>query len=351
MLDYVRAYLRPDGRAPLIGDADGGRVMPLVVSHEADDHAYVLAVGAAFFNDPRYKVADAVPEELTWLLGGPAVESYEKLRRGDAATSASFAHAGACVMREGDLYLLFNVSGAGLNGRGSHGHNDALSIEVSACGHSFIADAGTHLYTADLRARQLFRSTAYHSTVEVDGEEQNTTDKRTPFVIGDEARPRLLRWSAGPERDVAVAEHVGYERLRQPVTHRRAVVFDKRERYWLIEDELRGAAAEHVFRFRFHAAPEVEARVRDDSIVELHRKATEARLLIVALDVRERAVLEPAWSSRDYGDKRASQVACWTLRARPPLAVAWALVPVRADEDEARSLELIARLPKRREQN
>src|ERR1051325_2109656 len=48
MLEYARAYLRPDGRAPLVGDTDGGQVLPLV-RRDADDHAYLLAVGAAIF--------------------------------------------------------------------------------------------------------------------------------------------------------------------------------------------------------------------------------------------------------------------------------------------------------------
>src|SRR6185503_21196019 len=43
MLEYVRAYLRPDGQAPLIGDSDSGKVLPIV--HRAgDDHAYLLAL-------------------------------------------------------------------------------------------------------------------------------------------------------------------------------------------------------------------------------------------------------------------------------------------------------------------
>src|SRR3712207_6914025 len=37
-----------------------------------------------------------------------------------------------------------NAGGAGLKGRGAHGHNDALSIEVSACGVSFVRDPGTY---------------------------------------------------------------------------------------------------------------------------------------------------------------------------------------------------------------
>jgi hypothetical protein len=351
MLEYMRAYLRPDGRAPLIGDADGAQVLPLV-QRAADDHLFVLAVGASLFDEARFKVLDEAPEELLWLLGGQGVENYRKLRRADEPTSEAFTHAGTYLMREGDLYLLFNASGAGLGGRGSHGHNDALSIEVSACGASLIADPGSYVYSSDLRARHLFRSTAYHSTVEVDDEEQNTTDEQTPFVIGDEARPRVLRWHADAERDhnVVVAEHTGYLRLREPVTHRRAVVFVKRGRYWLVEDTLHGAG-EHTFRFRFHASPEASARVLDDSIVEVRSTTTTASLFIVSLGALGRAAIEPSWSSRDYGEKRASQVVCWTMRASAPLVSAWALVPACAGDDDERRLELIARLRELRGKN
>jgi Heparinase II/III-like protein/Heparinase II/III N-terminus len=368
MLEYTRAYLRPDGRAPLVGDADGGRALPLAL-RAADEHAYVLGVGAAFFDEPRFKTESEAPEELFWLLGAEGVQTYERLETPGAraatsplctptsplcaptsplcaATSALFEHAGACVLREGDLYLLLNASGAGLAGRGAHGHNDALSIEVSARGVSFIGDPGTYVYTADPRARQLFRSTAYHSTVVVDGAEQNTTDEETPFQIGDEARPRVITWETSDARDLAVAEHYGYERLTAgAITHRRAVTFDKREGFWLIEDTLRGSG-EHDFKFVFHAAPLREVRLIDDSTAEIGDAATGARLLVASLDTRGAFALEPRWSSRDYGSKVETVAACRTLRARAPLKARWLLAPVGAGEDVAARLELIARLRK-----
>ncbi|MFZ0750240.1 MAG: heparinase II/III family protein, partial [Pyrinomonadaceae bacterium] len=46
MAEYTRAYLRPDGRAPLIGDSDSGQILP-IVRREADDHAYVVAIADA----------------------------------------------------------------------------------------------------------------------------------------------------------------------------------------------------------------------------------------------------------------------------------------------------------------
>ncbi|HEV7375557.1 MAG TPA: alginate lyase family protein, partial [Pyrinomonadaceae bacterium] len=170
MLDYMCAYLRPDGRAPLVGDTDSGQVLPFC-KRAADDHAYVLALGAAIFNESRFKqAAGNMPEELLWVMGEEGVNEYESLQEtSDGAGSRAFKDAGTYILRDGDLYLLFNASGNGLSGRGSHGHNDALSLEVSACGTSFITDPGTYVYSADLRERQLFRSTAYHSTVEVDG--------------------------------------------------------------------------------------------------------------------------------------------------------------------------------------
>src|SRR5256714_1556534 len=195
MLEYVRAYLRPDGRAPLVGDTDGGQLLP-IVRRDADDHAYLLAVGAALFGEPRFKLSEEAPEEIAWLLGPEGVKTYSELETAGArsAQSAVFKDAGACVMREGDLYLLLSASGAGLAGRGAHGPNDAPSLHGSARGASFIADAGTYVYTSDARERAQFLSTAFHSTVEGDGEEQNTTVEDAPLFIGDEAKPRIIRW-------------------------------------------------------------------------------------------------------------------------------------------------------------
>lgn len=342
MLEYVRAYLRPDGRAPLVGDADGGQFLPLA-RRGADEHAYLLAVGAAVFGERRFKLQDEAPAELFWLLGAEGVRAFEELKTAEAATSASFEHAGVCVLRAGDLYLHLNAGGAGLDGRGAHGHNDALSIEVSACGVSFIADPGTYVYTSDLRARQEFRSTAYHSTVEVDGAEQNTTPEAAPFFNGDEARPRLLDFGTTEEVDAAAAGHRGYERLPAgAVTHRRAVTFKKRERYWLVEDELTGAGT-HDFRFIFHAAPGRELRVQGPN-VEVVDNAARARLFIVSLEELENVSVEPRRSSRGYGHRDESAAAVWKVNAAVPLRARWLLLPVCAGEDEGARLELFARL-------
>jgi len=341
MVDYVRAYLRPDGRAPLVGDSDSGQVLP-IVRRAGDDHAYVLALGAAVFQEPHFKIKGSrAPEELLWILGEQGVRDYVSLPDAEPSESQYFPNAGMCILGKDDLYLLFNASGSGVNGRGSHGHNDALSIDVSACGTAFIVDPGTYVYTADLKARHLFRSTAYHSTVEIDGVEQNTTGQQTPFVLGDEAHPRVLNWKTEPEHDVAIAEHRGYTRLPEPVTHRRAIEFHKPQRCWMIQDELAGAGA-HTFSFRFHFAPGLETKVRADGIIEVCDKMNGARLLIRADGLTGKPVLENRFSSIYYGSKQPSVSACWTVGGVMPLSVRFVLLPIGANENESERLSVVS---------
>ena len=73
--------------------------------------------------------------------------------------------------------------------------------------------------------------------------------------LGNEAQPRVLECKSDDDFDKVVAEHNGY-----PVTHRRTVTFDKRERLWLIDDEFFGDG-EHAYEARFHFAPGAEGLV------------------------------------------------------------------------------------------
>jgi hypothetical protein len=294
MLIYIRCYLRPDEFAPLIGDTDSGQVLQ-IRRRRADDHAYLLAIGAVVFKDPGLKVKGArPPEELFWILGKDGVKAFQEMSSSDRyAVSQAFPDAGTYIMRDGDLYLCFNASGAGLNGRGSHGHNDVLSIEVSAGGRALIVDPGTYVYSADLAKRHLFRSTAYHSTVQIDGLEQNTIRVDAPFVIGTEAKPRVLEWKTSDDFDRVVAEHYGY-----PVVHRRTVTFDKRGRFWLIDDEFFGEG-EHVYEARFHFAPGLDA----SGVVSLLNS-----------DVQPSFEKQPV--SRDYGEMSDAVAACWRFEGR-----------------------------------
>lgn len=381
MADYTRAYLRPDGHAPLTGDSDSGQILP-IVKRASDDHAYVLAVADAALGthasgmhqhtggvrtedasgmhgtrassaQPAEEHAGGMrtgvrhasgmrtaPEEVLWILGEPGVRDYESMPVTPPAASQAFPDAGIYILRDGDLYLLFNASGCGLNGRGSHGHNDALSIDVSACGTSFIVDPGSYVYTADLRERHLFRSTAYHSTVQIDGVEQNTTEEKTPFIIGDEAHPCVVKWETNDEFDFVIAKHGGYQRLVHPVTHRRSIRFDKRRRFWMVEDEFSGAGR-HQLETRFHFNAALEVSPYNETAAVARDAHNGSRLLINPLDMGEAPRFAKQFTSRDYGEKEASLAANWVMETVVPRKLRWLLLPVSANEDERERLAQI----------
>lgn len=339
MAEYTRAYLRPDGRAPLIGDSDSGQILP-IVKRDADDHAYVLDVAGAGLGTHASGVQQhtggvrtgACTEEVLWIVGAQSMRDHGSEPVPRPAESEAFFDSGIYILRDYDLYLLFNASGCGLNGRGSHGHNDALSVEVSACGTAFIVDPGSYVYTADLQARHLFRSTAYHSTVQIDDVEQNTTDEKTPFVMGDEAHPRVVKWETNGELDYVIAEHDGYRRLDQPVTHRRAVRFNKRKRFWLIEDDFSGAGKHHLAtRFHFNAGLEVSAYNEKAAVARDPQNG--AQLLIQPLDLDDAPRFAEQFTSRDYGEKEASLAANWFVETDVPRKLRWLLLPLSAQED------------------
>lgn len=340
MLQYIRKIIRPDNRIPLIGDADGSQIIP-IVKRDADDAVYLLSAGAVFLNDEELKIKEIVPE-VFWLFGGTGVSNLREIGDEEIMPSIAFPDAGAYVMRDGDLYLHFNANDCGVNGRGSHGHNDALSIEISAFGRPFIVDPGSYIYNLDREARHQFRSTAYHSTVMVDGEEQNSTFSGSPFVIGNEARPVVTEWHTSAEGDLVSAEHYGYRRLPDPITHRRSIEFNKIDKYWLIEDELAGVGT-HEICFSFHISPglgvvEIDratARIGDNSGCGLYIRA-------YGIDTAPATV--PAFVSRNYGHREDCLMLQWNLTSTAPFAGRFIIVPSGGPEDDALRLELLERL-------
>lgn len=339
MLTYLQNMVRPDGRMTLIGDADGSQIVP-IVKRDADDADYLLAVGALALNQPDLFVSNNAFPETLWFYGESTVDkrAAEKTK----LKSKAFPDAGSYVMREGDLYLHFNANDCGLNGRGSHGHNDALSIELSAFGQPFIVDPGSYAYNLDREMRHNFRSTSYHSSLMIDGLEQNTTDRDLPFVMGNEANPLVIKWHTSDENDTVAAEHSGYMRLGHRVVHRRSVEFDKLQRYWIIEDGLEGEG-KHGVCLMFHIAPGIELANHDPGVITL-AAGQGSQLYIASTGLNARPVQIPAFVSRNYGERRDSFILLWRHMAEIPFSAKFFLVPSGAGDDDAARLEFAKRL-------
>ena len=113
-------------------------------------------------------------EETFWLLGADAPRAFRALTA-DARRPGRrrFADGGFYVLRGAETHLVVDCGEVGMRGRGGHGHNDILSFELFLNGFNVVTDCGAYLYTASREWRNLFRSTAFHNTVQVDDEELN----------------------------------------------------------------------------------------------------------------------------------------------------------------------------------
>ncbi|MBI4609211.1 MAG: alginate lyase family protein [Candidatus Rokubacteria bacterium] len=336
MLDFLLAVRWPDGSIPQIGDADGGWLVPLA-PRAPDDFRGVFSTAAAFFGRPDYAwAAGVLAPETVWLLDPAALKAFEALQPAPPATAHSrlFPDGGYAVMRSGwearAHQLIFDVGPLGDPVSGGHGHADLLSIQCAVFGEPCLVDAGTFSYTADRRWRDFFRSTAAHSTVTVDGQEQAVP--AGPFAWEERPRARLLQWLSTEAFDFADAEHDAYSRLQDPVRHRRRVLFVK-PRYWVLVDDLEGAA-EHLVELRFQFV-QVDVGV-DPSLWARAQGARGWGLFIrpfapVALkaDVRE-GELAPiqGWVSLDYGQRLPAPVLIYSTVTRLPLRIATLLFPV-----------------------
>ncbi|NAS88577.1 hypothetical protein C4E24_02390 [ANME-1 cluster archaeon AG-394-G21] len=230
--------------------------------------------------------------------------------------SKAFPQGGFYIMRHADLYMVVDCVPADPKSPSGHKHNSRLSFELFAYDKSFIIDPGAYIYTADKEMRNLFRSTRYHNTVVVDGEEQNRFDKDNLFGMKLDAAVKMNRWVVTENYDFLDAEHSGYSRLN--VVHRRQIYFNKEEQYWVIRDMLTGEGGyKHKFDLYFHFAP-MSLKEKDELVIETGNK-TGANIAIAPLETDGlRLAIENGWVSYSYGKKVEAPIVKYSKTAEVP---------------------------------
>ena len=234
MLQFTADYTRPDGLAPLIGDDDSGRYLPL------GDY------GAAH---PRWH------GHLFRQSGRPPLSP-----RGHVA----YPDGGFYVMRDGPLYLIVRCGDVGLDGAGCHAHNDQLSFELALACQPMVVDPGSFAYTGNPAARNQFRSTAYHSTLSIDGAEQSPLYADRLFALSDRARAQAIEWAPNARRAVFEGEHRGFTSLDPPAVHRRRIEVDGKACVVRIRDTV-FSRGPHRLLWSFPLAPG-DAKVDGDGV-------------------------------------------------------------------------------------
>jgi len=251
---YSALCTRPDGLTPNIGDNDSARALLFDLA-DPRDHRPLVGLGSLLFRDGGLRgTASRLPAGAPWLLGRNCLAEWDALPVAAMPEFAHFSDGGVIVVRSGDSYLWFDVGEVGLAGRGGHGHNDLLSFELMLGGVPLVVDPGCPVYSGDLKTRNLFRSTAYHNGLRIDGQE--VAPMSGWWRIGNEAVPSSVAATWDGFQTTARATHGGYRRLDDAVWHTRELRFSPRKGVLECVDTLRCRRRHYVERF-LHLSPDV----------------------------------------------------------------------------------------------
>jgi uncharacterized heparinase superfamily protein len=327
MARFIQAYSRHDGSSPYVGDADDARSLPFG-GQPIEDHRYLAGLVGVHWNVPELTRSFSGPrEEIFWTLGPRAAASLVEDGGGPSPiASAGFPEGGFYVMRNDRDHVFIDCGPVGQAGRGGHGHNDCLSFEAVLDGAHLVSDCGAYVYTASAHERNSFRSTAYHNTPQVDGEEINRFVRWDHlWTLHDDAHPRVTRWEAGSGQDVFEGTHSGYLRLPSPVSPVRTLVLDHERHSLTIADHIAGAGA-HVVTIPLHLAPGVEARSETTGRLVLTANGKEF-LLLWSSSTEWELTVGQARVSPSYGVVVTVVRLLWRLAASLPATLNVSLMP------------------------
>ncbi len=179
--------------------------------------------------------------------------------------AVTFEQTGFSIIGGGKgLEVGFDHGALGMPPLYNHGHADALSVTLNVKGRQILIDPGTYRYNNLPNWRKYFKGTRAHNTVTVDHLDQAV--QQTGFIWSDPYHVSLVKKDIRRNRFFHIAAvHDGYERLREPVTHRRDLAGDYRGRLIIIDTfEGRG---KHTFELNFHLHPEVQLSEKENYYV------------------------------------------------------------------------------------
>jgi hypothetical protein len=326
MIDFLASMTDTAGRMPMVGDADDGYVVKLASEPGFSPHGSLIATGAVLFERPDLAAkAGAVDGKTVTLLGVQAVRRLAHLKqraRGGfrpqlQVTESGYFLLGTAFDTPDEVRMLVDAGPLGYLSLAAHGHADALAFTLNIGDREILVDPGTYAYHTEPQWRRYFRGTSAHNTVAIDGQDQSL--QAGNFMWTDHARARCIEFEVGAERQRFVGEHNGYDRLEDPVIHRREIVFEPGERLIEVADMLR-CEGEHTARRAWHFAEDCQVE-RTDTGLRIWSGKTQ--VLMEPLEELERVEIHRAgsaeqggWVSRGFGRKAPSTSVVWQSRVR-----------------------------------
>lgn len=215
------------GGMPVYGSNDGALTLPLN-NCDFTDYRPLLQLGSYLTKKEFLFEPGPWDEDIFWLCSPLALQSRWARVKANQPQS-SFPHGGIYLLHSTNSKAIIRCTA--FQSRPSHA--DQIHVDLWLHGRNVACDAGTYLYSGKGIWRNGLAHTSVHNTVTVDGQDQ--MKMLTRFTWTNWAKGRVLRHT----EDVWQGGHDGYQRLADPVDHKRAVLSLSEDR-WLVIDTLTG---------------------------------------------------------------------------------------------------------------
>lgn len=253
MQTFAAAYTRPDGLAPVVGDNDDGRLLRTGL-YNINDHQYLFTSAGKPNIEQRMLTKNAISGHVS------------------GSGTYYFRQGGFYVIKQSQLYLM--VRAGPLAACGAHAHNDQLSYELCLGSQPVIVDRGAYVYTSDSAKRNLYRSTASHNVLSINGAEQNRITKNL-FSMPDETKTMILETG----RHLLRAQHTGFVELDRPgLVQTRSFRISDDELALEIHDNITNVKTGDLIKWYFHLAVGLTAEQHQSTVKLCKNRTTLCRI-------------------------------------------------------------------------
>lgn len=221
---------KENGFLPNYGANDGALFFPLSDTKYRDyrpqlNTLHYLLTGHQLFENKE------VHEDLTWVLNNNiAPKNFKKLKQ--EIGFISFKNGGYYICRTENTFTFLRC--------GSHkdrpSHSDNLHMDVWVKGENILRDSGTYKYNTDKEIIDYFSGTLGHNTVLVDNQSQML--KGTRFIWFYWTQCLAAKWTEDMDYYIFEGSISAFRYLNEKAVHNRQVKISKRDKHWLVKDDI-----------------------------------------------------------------------------------------------------------------
>ena len=231
------AWQKPNFKQPMLGDSDDTDIRDLIT------------LAAVIFKEPTLKSRgfEYIDYDNTFVLDPQQKQAYQSLKVQQPTFSSIYQEAsGDFYMRSSwdsnANYASFHIKKLG----GGHGHDNLLHINLFGNGRDYLVDPGRYTYVNN-KWRDYFKSSNNHNSLEVDGLPNSIYNDSWSNTFEAIAVNQFTKTTA--TFDYAEATNYAYNRLEDPVSTKRRILFLKPD-VWLIVDSFNGKES-HTYTQNF----------------------------------------------------------------------------------------------------